>query len=467
MGLTLAIDLGSTYTKVVAVDLAMGDLVGVAQAESTTDYDINVGLQRALENLRIATGLETLDTDHILVCSSAAGGLRVVAIGLVRTLTTKAAEQAALGAGAKVIGAYSYGIRPSDVNEIEQIAPDLILLTGGTDGGNEEVLIRSAVLLSASRLNSPIIIAGNKMVSEQAQLTLEEAGKDVITVGNVLPELDKLNVEPARSAIRDIFMHRITHAKGLDKVKAIVGDIAMPTPMAVLRGASLLAEGAAGEEGLGELIVVDVGGATTDVHSVGHGYPSQGTTIVKGLPEPYLKRTVEGDLGIRYNALTILEKVGKEEMIKRMGCSPREFVDLEARIKYLPSHVGVVPENEEDCSLDLALANIATDIAMERHAGRIECVYLPKGKARVQYGKDLTKIKYVIGTGGVFAYGREPYRILQAVRYDQSNPESLRPTNPEFLLDKRYILYAAGLLAEVHPVEALKILKKHLGKASQ
>jgi len=232
-----------------------------------------------------------------------------------------------------------------------------------------------------------------------------------------------------------------------------------------LRGASLLAEGAAGEEGLGELIVVDVGGATTDVHSVAHGYPSHGDTIVKGLSEPYVKRTVEGDLGIRYNAPTILERVGKEGIIERMTLLNRSLggsLDLEARIEYLSSHIGVVPQSEEDFLLDLGLARTAVDLATQRHAGRIEEVYFPMGKARIQYGKDLTKIRHVIGTGGIFAYGREPYRVLQVACYDRSSPESLRPIAPEFLLDERYILYAAGLLAEVSPVEALKILKKHL-----
>jgi uncharacterized protein (TIGR01319 family) len=177
MGLTLAIDFGSTYTKVVAIDLPKEDLVGVAHAESTVDSDITLGLQTALERLTKTIGIERAHIERTLACSSAAGGLRLVAIGLVRVLTTKAAEEAALGAGAKLVGTFSYGLSPDDVKEIEKTAPDLILLVGGTDGGDRETIIRNAALLSASRLESPVIISGNKMAAHEAQLLLEAGNK--------------------------------------------------------------------------------------------------------------------------------------------------------------------------------------------------------------------------------------------------------------------------------------------------
>ena len=465
MRLTLAIDFGSTYTKVVALDLAAEQLVGVAQAVSTVNTDITIGLRTALEKLQMAIGAEKLNTDRILACSSAAGGLRIVAAGLVRELTTKAAEEAALGAGGKIVGTYSYGLSPDDIGRIEQTAPDIILLTGGTDGGDDKVILHNAAALAACQLSSPVVIAGNKMVAQKAQSLLHGAGKYAIIVENVLPELDRLNVEPARGAIRDIFMQRITHAKGLDKAQALVGDIIMPTPMAVLKGATLLAQGTEEERGLGDLIIVDVGGATTDVHSVGHGYPSRQGAIVKGLPEPYVKRTVEGDLGIRYNARSILEIAGKKQIKEKMAFFNRPFpenIDLEASIEYLSTHIGAVPQNREQSLVDIGLASTAVDIATQRHAGKIEEVYFPTGKIWIQYGKDLTKTKYVIGTGGIFAYSQEPWRVLRAACYNQNNPQSLRPMDPEFFVDERYILYAVGLLAEVAPTEALRIMKKYL-----
>jgi uncharacterized protein (TIGR01319 family) len=311
-----------------------------------------------------------------------------------------------------------------------------------------------------------VLIAGNKMAAHEAQLLLEAGNKYVIVVENVLPELSELKVEPARCAIRDMFMRRITRAKGLDKAQSLVGDIIMPTPMAVLEGAKLLAEGVEGEPGLGELIIVDVGGATTDVHSVANGFPSQGDIVMKGLPEPFVKRTVEGDLGIRYNANSILQIAGREKIEERLAFSHRVSgqIDVEAAVQHLSNHIGAVPQSEEEFLIDMSLASTAVDLAMQRHAGRIEDVYFPTGKVRIQHGKDLTEIKCVIGTGGVFAYGKEPHRVLEAGCYHRSSPESLRPIDPEFFIDDCYILFAIGLLAEVSPAKALRIMKRYLRK---
>ena len=466
MGLTLAIDFGSTYTKVVAIDLSKEDVIGVAHAASTVDSDITLGLQTALERLSKTIGIERANVERTLASSSAAGGLRLVAIGLVRVLTTQAAEEAALGAGARLVGTFSYGLSPDDVKEIEKICPDLILLVGGTDGGDKETIIRNAALLGASRLESPMIIAGNRMAAHEAQSLLEAGNKYVVVVENVLPELSELKVEPTRCAIRDMFMRRITHAKGLDKAQSLVGDIIMPTPMAVLEGAKLLAEGVEGEPGLGELIIVDVGGATTDVHSVANGFPSQEDIAMKGLPEPYAKRTVEGDLGIRYNANSILQIVGRKKIEERLAFSERASgqINMEAAVQYLSKNIGAVPQREEEFLIDISLASTAVDIATQRHAGRIEDVYFPTGKVRIQHGKDLREIKCVIGTGGIFAYGREPHRVLEAGCYNRSSPESLRPIDPEFFIDESYILFAVGLLAEVSPSKALRIMKRYLKK---
>ena len=121
-----------------------------------------------------------------------------------------------------------------------------------------------------------------------------------------MPDVNVLNVEPARTMIRKVFIERIIAAKGLKRAEEFVEGILMPTPTAVLKAARLLAPGTPREKGLGDLVVVDIGGATTDVHSVGLGSPGQAGVVRKGLPEPYAKRTVEGDLGIRYNAESIL-----------------------------------------------------------------------------------------------------------------------------------------------------------------
>jgi len=469
MGLTLAIDFGSTYIKVVAVDLAREEVVAVVQAKSTVQSDVKIGLEAALKKLEDITGIEKSRVDGIVSCSSAAGGLRMVVAGLVRGLTTKAAQEACLGAGAKLVAAYSNGLSPNDIDQIESMSPDIILLSGGTDGGNEEVIVHNAKLVAKSDLISPVIVAGNKMAAPKVQSILEEHGKYVVTVDNVLPELDKLNVEPTREVIRNIFMERIVSAKGLDRTRAIVGDIIMPTPMAVLNAATLLAEGTEGEPGLGDLIVVDVGGATTDVHSIGHGNPSMTGIMIKGLPEPYRKRTVEGDLGIRYNAQSILELVGEQGIIDRIPFPEKigRQASLGQVVHFLCHDVAAVPNEEEDYMIDVGLASTAVNIAVKRHAGFVEEVYLPTGKVRIQHGKDLTEIKCMIGTGGIFAYGRLPNWILRAGCHDDTAPQSLLPINPDLFIDERYIMYAVGLLSVEHPGKALRIMKQGLKKIEQ
>jgi len=174
---------------------------------------------------------------------------------------------------------------------------------------------------------------------------------------------------------------------------------------------------------------------------------------------------VEGDLGIRYNARSILEIAGKKQLMEKLAFSNwplPEKIDFDARVEYLSTYIGAVPQNEEQSLIDIALASAAVNIATQRHAGKIEEMYFPVGKVWIQYGKDLTKIKSVIGTGGIFAYGQESRCLLKAACYNQNSPMSLRPMDPEFFVDEKYILYAVGLLADVAPTEALRIMKKHL-----
>ncbi|HLP45194.1 MAG TPA: methylaspartate mutase accessory protein GlmL, partial [Candidatus Kapabacteria bacterium] len=385
----------------------------------------------------------------------AAGGLRMIAVGLTKALTTRAAEEAALGAGAKLINAYSFKLTPGDIAAIEAKIPDIILLAGGIDGGNEENIIKNAYALAQSSIQSPIIIAGNKVAAPTVRAVLEKAGKYAIIVENILPELDQLNTEPARKAIREIFIDRIIHAKGLDKAREMTGGIIMPTPMAVLKGADLLSKGYRSEHGWGDLLVIDIGGATTDVHSLGYGRPTQVDTILKGLPEPWDKRTVEGDLGIRFNAPVILEKI-KEEY--------DSSADLDLYVDFVSTHIEHIPYDEKESRMDNILAAKAVETAIRRHAGKIEERYFPTGKIKVQHGKDLTCCKYLIGVGGILAYGHDPGTILKSACFKTSHPEYLCPISPVFLVDKNYILFAAGLLSENAPLTALKIIKKYLEK---
>ena len=464
MPVTLAIDFGSTYTKLVAVDCDTEELIGVVQSPTTVAHDIAVGLDRALDLLESSTGIKRHDIGERWASSSAAGGLRMVAIGLVPDLTAEAARRAALGAGAKVVRAFAYELSRRDLDELARINPDMILLAGGTDGGDRKTIMRNASALATLELNVPVVVAGNRAAQDEVEAILKGAGLEVSVVDNVLPELGRLNVDPARSAIRKIFMERITHAKGLDRAQAFVGRIVMPTPMAVLEGARLLADGAAGAPGLGELVVVDVGGATTDVHSIAVGRPSVPGTVPRGLPEPYAKRTVEGDLGIRINALTILETVGADRVLAALvhAIPPDEIA---ARIRRLSVTTDHVPAEAWEHDLDAALARLAVEVAVGRHAGRFETVYTPAGGAQILHGKDLSSLATVIGTGGIFAYGKFAGRILEGTRFDPGDPTSLRPRDPALLVDSRYLLFALGLLAPLAPATALRIMKRYLAPA--
>ena len=149
------------------------------------------------------------------------------------------------------------------------------------------------------------------------------AGREAIVTDNVMPEFNVLDIEPARAAIRDVFIDRIVHAKGIDRAQAMFDRVLMPTPAAVMEGARLLADGCDGRAGLGALLVVDPGGATTDVHSVASGEPSQAGVIPQGLPEPRVKRTVEGDLGMRHNIAAIVEAAGVGAIAAESGLARR------------------------------------------------------------------------------------------------------------------------------------------------
>jgi uncharacterized protein (TIGR01319 family) len=443
------VDIGSTFTKVVAIDLEKEEVISRVESPSTVEEDVTIGLRKALRKTEKEVG--TVKGKEAIACSSAAGGLRVVSIGLVPALSSEAAKRAALGAGAKIVGHFSYDLTQSEMKQIEEICPDLILLAGGTDGGNVKAIIHNASRLSDSKITAPIVVAGNKSAVDKIKEIFNTSSKVVKFVKNVMPEIGKLEVEECREAMREVFMENIVRAKGIDKAKELVKDIIMPTPAAVLNAAVLLGNGAEGEEGLGEIIIIDVGGATTDVNSVAWGNPTKGGVLMKGLPEPLAKRTVEGDLGVRHNIDVLLE-IGKgkgmvldEEVISKFRSDPSR-----------------IPRNRREFTTDAELARIAVQTAFERHVGRIEIVYSPMGEMMIQIGKDLSQVTKVIGTGGPIVFSSCPEKILSGVIADSDQTYLLKPRKADFYVDEKYILYAIGLLAQSQPKKALRIIKKYL-----
>ena len=458
MSLALLIDFGSTYTKLRALDLSTCRIAASAQGPSTVTTDVNIGLDAALASLsRSLGGMPRFA--HRLACSSAAGGLKMVTVGLVRELTAEAARQAALGAGARLVGSFAYRLTAGDVARIIEHAPDILLLCGGTDGGNSAVVLHNARALAASALQCPVVVACNREAADEIVATLVDADKSAIATANVLPGLDVIDTEPARAAIRDIFMRRIVAAKGIERASARFDQVLMPTPAAVLEGARLLADGLPQRAGHGALVVIDPGGATTDVHSIGSGEPSQPGVIRYGLPEPYAKRTVEGDLGMRHNATGIAAAAGVAAIAADSGLAADA---TDAALATLHMHVDRLPRDDAGARLDAALVRAAIRIAMARHAGTCETVYTSQGPVGVQRGKDLSAVKLLIGTGGALAHARDPASILAVATARTEEPQSLRPIAPRLAIDREYLLYAAGLLAQVAPEAAFDIASAHL-----
>ena len=452
----LLIDFGSTYTKLTAVDVDAEVILGTAQAYTTVQTDINDGLNEGLRLLEEKTGKLTFEKTY--ACSSAAGGLRMVTSGLVPELTGEAAKLASLGAGAKVVGVYAFQLTEDDMQDIIDSQPDIFLLVGGTDGGNTECILHNAKMLAAIQPKFPIVVAGNRSAARECERIL--AGCEVHICPNVMPKFGVLKIEDTQKKIREIFLNRIVQAKGLSKATELLSDIMMPTPSAVLAAMNLLAQGCEGETGIGELVAVDVGGATTDVYSVADGMPEAFNTVYKGLPEPYSKRTVEGDIGMRYSIHGIVEAAGIGRVAQLAGLPESRVEEL---VNYLRANTETVPNgNQELEQLDKALASMAVEEAVRRHAGTIEETYTMMGQTFVQEGKNLTKVRQIVVTGGSLIHTKETEDIARFALFSPMQPASLRPKQADVWVDRTYIMAAMGLLSSYYPQVALRIMKKEL-----
>jgi uncharacterized protein (TIGR01319 family) len=449
----LLIDFGSTFTKVAAIDMNKAEVAGTARVPSTVETDITKGLEEALKIINQKTKISNLEKKEALACSSAAGGLRMICSGFVPELTSKAANLAALGAGAKVIGCYSHKLTQQEVAEIDTAAPDILLLAGGTDGGDDQVIIHNAGMIAhAGQGIKNIIVAGNKTTHDELKTLFANSNKNIIYTKNVMPEIGVLDTAPCNKEIRELFMKNIIQAKGIAKAKSVIKDVIMPTPSAVLEAAKLIAGGWGDDKGFGEVVVIDPGGATTDVHSIAKGNPERPDIMMVGLPEPYEKRTVEGDLGLKYNLDRLMELAKGRE-------TPSGFKNTVEKF-----HQGKLPETEEEFACHLMLSSLMVEVAMERHAGKLEIIYTPSGEKLIQHGKNLTAVKSVIGTGGPIIFSSNPRKILEGVLFREENPFILKPKKPDFFIDAEYILYAVGLLSQAEPKKALSLARKYLKK---
>jgi len=490
MSLILCTDFGSTFTKITAIDTQAGEIVAFAKSFTTIESNVMDGFGAALaeieKQLSVDFGIPQPTNGHnfttaradlvptqnlqsakpiqFIAASSAAGGLKMVSSGLVPDLTAKASRLAAASAGAKVLKTYSYELTTSDVIEIAKIAPDIILLSGGIDGGNKDVLLKNADTIAQIPGSFCVIIAGNRNATDEASQILTKTGKRTVVCENVMPEFGKLNIAPAKAAIRELFIENIISAKGLDQAQAIMSSEIVPTPLAVFDAAKLLSDGiddANGfEEGLGQLMVFDLGGATTDVYSMADGLPKNPQVYVQGLLEPTNKRTVEGDIGMRYSLKPMLELLD-HHFYNGHGITEAEVSRWKTICLKDPSTLPI-GEHIAYKHTEQALASEAVRISASRHVGFYERSYTPMGEVIIQTGKDLSQVKYVIGTGGAIINSDGWEEILQAAVYSPRDVNLLKPQKPQLLLDKEYCLSAMGLLAQKHPRLALKMMRKML-----
>ena len=418
--------------------------IGQGQGPTTVlDGDVTVGLRGAIEDLKKNLGTDELAWDEMLATSSAAGGLRMTVHGLVYDMTVRAAKEAALGAGAIMKLATAGKLRRTDLKKIQEIKPNIILIAGGVDYGERETALHNFEMIASLKLDIPVIYAGNVQNHEEVRLIAEDFGIKLYVVENVYPKVDMLNVEPTRRVIQQVFEEHIIHAPGMSKVRDMISGPIIPTPGAVMEAAKLL------KEELGDLVVFDVGGATTDVHSVTEGTEEISRMLIS--PEPVAKRTVEGDLGVFVNLPHVVEKIGLSNLLN-------EFSDAEELIR----NAKPIPETEREKQFIKRLTKEAVLTSLERHAGGLRHFYGPSGKKTVAEGKDLTGVKYIIGTGG--ALTRLPARegILSSIGNHGKGMELFPRKEAQVLVDNHYIMASLGVLSKVHPKEALELLKESM-----
>jgi uncharacterized protein (TIGR01319 family) len=442
----LAAEIGSTTTVVSAFDgLTTDDPVFLGQGVGPTtvvEGDVRIGLNAAMTDLSARIG--PFEPDRIAATSSAAGGLVMTVHGLVYDMTVKAAKEAALGAGGVIRLVTAGRIRPETVDDILKINPRIIILAGGVDYGEEEVILENARLLAALPAPVPIVYAGNSAIQKQVAAILQDGGKEVLILPNVYPRIDELNIEPARKLIVKLFEEKITQAPGMSHIREMVNGHLKPTPGAVMDAAVLL------QKTLGDLVVIDVGGATTDVHSVAEGSSEIRDKMIS--PEPFAKRTVEGDLGVYINAHNVAETIGFDSL--------RAATDLDPEVEL--ERLQPIPTDEAMRRFVEALTLGAAKEAVNRHVGRLRYLYTPSGRVTVASGKDLTTVKWIVGTGGALTRLNIGTRLENAIRRRPETGELL-PEHPQFLTDSDYILAAIGLIAEDFPDAATALMLKSFG----
>jgi uncharacterized protein (TIGR01319 family) len=452
------VDIGSTWTKGASFAVN-GDQVEVLRraARPTTVSNLADGFLAVLGELFSDDPLPQIRSGEIMLqySSSAKGGLAVAAIGLVPEVTLELGKVAAQSAGAKLTQVFAYQLTRQDIAGLEATPPDILLFAGGTDGGNTRYVLANAEAIGRSAIDCEIVYAGNRAVADEVAARL--AGKRLTVVDNLLPSFDAPNPDPARDAIRAIFLASIVKGKGLDVIMEATGSAPVPTPFAVLEYVRAIHQHVAGWE---SFMLFDMGGATTDVYSAHREAPEPGT-LLRGLPEPDIKRTVEGDLGLRVSAQTTARLAGSapKTLFERAGMNGDELkpenaaARLAAHAERLSAHPDSLPADAEAQAVDILLAGLCVGHAGARHAGRSTPVYTPEGEVQLQTGRDLRRVCQVIGSGGWLSRATEfnPATWFTDHRVDQRGRSVLLPRHVAYYRDEDYLFPLLANLARAFP----------------
>jgi len=443
----ICVDFGSTFTKASLVDLAAGRIVAAASHPTTIDTDVLEGFAACRAELTRQDARAAAAA--VLACSSAGGGLRIAVLGNEELVSAEAGRRVALSSGGKVVGVFARG---QDLTGLGELAPDVVLLTGGTDGGNAESLVESATALVDAGWTGPVVVAGSIDASDEVAAIL--AGLPHVLTENVVPRIGVLAPEGARAAIREMFLEHVIGGKHLSASDDFRQMVRGATPDVVLAGVELLARGPDEDHpGAGDVAVVDVGGATTDVHSVVALDPEDSGLSRDVVAVTPVTRTVEGDLGMRWSALSTVEAAG--------------LTELAAPASIRRDRPGFLPEDDREADIDEQIARAAVGLALRRHAGRSRVVVSPEGRVLERTGKDLREIDLLIGSGGVLRNGRDD--VAARVLDDSLGPDHeggwQLPRSPRVVVDHDYALCAIGLLAGPEPQAAYRLARRLSGDA--
>ncbi len=487
----VATDCGSTTTKAILIEKRGDEYRLIVRGEAPTTVeapfeDVTMGVLNAINEVEELSGRKILDEDHKIISpskgdkegtdvyistSSAGGGLQMMVAGVVRSMTAESAERAALGAGAivmDVIASNDKRLPHEQIERIRHLRPDMILLSGGIDGGTTTHVVEIAELISAAdpkpRLGSgyklPVIYAGNTEARNAITETLGDK-VDLKVVDNLRPVLERENLGPAREEIHNLFMeHVMAQAPGYRKLMTWTDAPIMPTPGAV----GLIIKTIADMEGI-EAVGVDIGGATTDVFSVFR--PGEAGEVNEGV----FNRTVSANLGMSYSISNVFAEATLPNVMRWVPFDMDER-DLRNRVKNKMIRPTTIPQSMQELVFEQAIAKEALRLAFIQHknfATVLKGVQQQRTIAdafdQAQSGATIVNMEtldILVGSGGVLSHA--PRRNQSAMMLiDAFQPESIT----RLAVDSIFMMPQLGVLTEVQPQAATEVFKKdcliHLG----